>query len=340
MCKLKAILKAFVLIVLPAFLVIGGIFAVVPVAQMCFGGISHPLMAFPSIIMMVPWGLMFIVVFFVGVGTMRTAFGVPPIALIAPIPSFVIYSHGGGAYSTSSGSGRGGGMILAIIKFVLAIPIAIIVWIVVSIILLFNSKMENRMNDAFEDFIDNLKELYKWGILLFVIFPLIVVGFNGVENNVYSPKNLQIKAVDFYYSTTDEKVFSPVDCEYHVVDYYKFTYTIDTCENDLQEIKGEWIVIDKTTGESISYDAGTFVPYNWYWKSKDKSMAYEFTTKFEVDRENEKSYEIFSKGIENIEIICKIDYISFDSNIPILGDFLLPTIDNEYKDGYLLTVKP
>ena len=64
MSKIKLILKAFVLIALIPIFAIGGILAVVPVAQMCMGGISHPLMAFPALIMMLPWGLFFIMIFF------------------------------------------------------------------------------------------------------------------------------------------------------------------------------------------------------------------------------------------------------------------------------------
>lgn len=337
--KLKSITKAFVLIVIPALLTIGGIFAVVPVAQMAMGGISHPLMAFPALILMIPWGLMFVVIFFLGVGTMRTAFDLPTIALFAPIPSFVIYSHGNGGYSVTSGKGRGGGIILAIIKFVIAIPLAILVWIIVSIIILFSSKMENRINNAFEEFIGNLKRWYKWGALIFVVFPLIVVGFNAIENAIYSPKNIEIRCADFYYDKTWEHQ-SPNTNECQTIDNYYFEYTINPNGKDITEIKGEWEFTNKETGESFSLDADTFVPYNWHWRSEDKNTAHSFNTIVSIPQENSQQIETLSNDFEDIKITCKIDYISFKSNIPILGDFLFPTIDNEFKNGYEILVKP
>ena len=331
MKKIKTILKAFVLIVLPAFLTIGGIFAVVPVAQMAMGGISHPLMGFPAVIMMIPWGIMFIIIFNFGVGTMRTAFEMPTIGMLSPIPSFAIYSHGQGAYSVTSGKGRGGGMVLAIIKFVISIPFAVIVWIIVSIILLFSRKMEDRIDDAFEEFTDDLKTWYKWGVLLFIIFPLIVVGFNSIENTVYSPKNIEFNVTEFKYTGQDT---------YKPIEYFKLSYTIDLNGEDITEIKGEWQFINKKTGDTYTSDAWTFVPYNWRWENEDKNIEHRFNTTISVPTNNEEYNSIFSNGLEDIKIICKINYISFDSNIPILGDFMFPTIDNEYKDGYLLTVKP
>lgn len=331
MKKIKVIFKAFVLIIVPAVLTIGGLLAVVPVAKMCFGGISHPLMAFPTVIMMIPWGIMFIIIFFFGVGTMRTAFGIPSIALFAPIPSFVIYSHGNGGYSVSSGKGRGGGIVLAIIKFVLAIPIAIIVWIIVSIILLFNSKMEKRMNDAFEELIAKIKVLYKWGVLLFIIFPLIVIGFNAIENAVYSPKNIEFNVTQFEYTQQDK---------YKPIKYFELSYTINPNGADITEIKGEWLFINKKTGETYTLEANKFVPFNWHWESEDKNTTHSFNTTISIPIDSEEYSKIFSCDINDIEIKCKINHISFDSNIPILGDFLLPTIDNEYKEGYIITAKP
>ena len=326
MNKIKTILKSFITIVLVPVLAIGGIFAVSPVAKMCFGGISNPLMGFPALIMMIPWGVFFCIVFFVGVGTMRTVTGMPPLAMIAPIPSFVVYSFGNGGYSIGTGKGRGGGIVFAIIRFVLAIPFAILVWLIISIIILFSEKMENRMNTAFDTFLKNIKEWYKWALLFFVIFPLIVVGFNAIENAVYSPKHIDISINQF--ESTGYDLYSPSE-------HFTLSYSINANGKDIKEIDGEWLFENTKTGKTYVMEADEFVPYDFHWDMEDKNTDHSFEVSLSVPISSDEYEEIFSCDFEDLKIVCKIKSISFDCNIPILGDFLFSTIDNEYKDGYV-----
>ena len=325
--KIKSILKAFVVIAVLPILIVGGIIAVSFVAPYCFGDISHPLMGMIATIIMIPWGILFVIVFFMGCRL---------------TPSVVVVSTGRGGYSVQSGRSRNGNgiaFLFNIIKFILLVPTALLIWIIVSIIILFNEKLQIKIDEQYENFVLKLKEWYKVGVVFFVVAPLIVLGFNTIENKAYSPKNIQIECVDFYYINTWEQ-HSFNTGTYQQIDDYYFEYTINPNGKDITEIKGEWVFINKNTSESFSIDAGTFVPFDWYWKIEDKNFEHKFNTTISISKEDKEQIGLSSDNLDNLKIVCKINYISCESNIPILGDFLFPTVDNEYKGGYEIVVKP
>lgn len=192
MNKFKSILKAFVVIAVIPILLIGGIAAVSFVAPLCFGGLSNPFFAFPATILMLPWGFLFAIVFFCG---------------ITLTPSFVITPTGNGGYATSSGTGRNGNgcsFIFNILKLVFLVPIALLIWVVISIIILFSSKLQNKINEVYIEFISYLKKWYKIGVIFFVIAPLIVLGFNALENSIYSPNKIDFEFINLKYEDTHE----------------------------------------------------------------------------------------------------------------------------------------
>lgn len=326
MHKFRTIIKAFVVIAVIPILLVGGILAVSFIAPLCFGGISNPFLAFPALLIMMPWGIIGAIVFFMGVGL---------------TPSFVIVPTGAGGFATSSGAGRGGGgcsLIFNIIKLIILVPTALLIWLVISIIILFSPKLQKKIDELYIGFFANLKKWYKLCLVLFVIAPLIVLGLNELENTIYSPSNIKIECVDFYYDKTWEHHSFNTGTYKQIHDYY-LEYTINPNDEDITEIKGEWIFIDNKTGESVSLDAGTFVPFNWHWNMKDKNTAHSFNTTISIPKDQEKDFNIISNNLDDIKIMCKINYICFESNIPFLGDWMFPHVDNEYEDGYLITIK-
>ena len=308
----KLILKAFVVIALVPILIIGGILVVSNVATMCFGGISHPLMSFLSVVIMLPWGFLFFVLFFFGVGVQ---------------PTFVITPVGQGGYIVRSGKDRGGGIIFSIIRLIIMVPLALIIWIIVSIMLFYNKKLQTNIEELYIDFFATLKKWYKLGLLFFVVAPLVVVGFNAIENAVYSPKYIEIEVTDFYYDGSDS---------YKPIEYFNMSYSLNINGKDISEIKGYWMFIDKNSGESIKFDDSSITPFDWYWSNDDKSTNNEFTTVFSLTEEDVQRLDCLSNNLDDLLITYNVTYISYDSNIPILGEFLFPKIDNEYKDGYLI----
>ena len=308
----KLILKAFVVIALVPILIIGGILVVSNVATMCFGGISHPLMSFLSVVIMLPWGFLLFVLFFFGVGVQ---------------PTFVITPVGQGGYIVRSGKDRGGGIIFSIIRLIIMVPLALIIWIIVSIMLIYNKKLQTNIEELYIDFFATLKKWYKLGLFFFVVAPLVVVGFNAIENAVYSPKYIEIEVTDFYYDGSDS---------YKPIEYFNMSYTLNINGKEISEIKGYWMFIDKNSGESIKFDDSSITPFDWYWSNDDKSTNNEFTTVFSLTEEDVQRLDCLSNNLDDLLITYNVTYISYDSNIPILGEFLFPKIDNEYKDGYLI----
>lgn len=318
MNKIISILKAFVVIALLPILLIAGTLSVAPIASICLEKLSHPLFSFVSIILMLPWGFLFFVIFFFGISFQ---------------PSFVVTSTGNGGVILSSGKGRGGGIILSIIKFVLTIPIALILWIIISIISIFSCSMRHRIDKLFEEFIEKAKDWYKIGFLLFVVFPIIVFGFNVLENQIYSPSKIKISINDFYYEGTHTE-FNQVDFKYENIDYYILEYTIDCCNEDITSIKGEWEIKNKKTGQNIKLNSDALAPYDWRWEDADKTKPHHFDLIVKI-KSNEGEY---FNNINELSFICNINYISYNSNILILGDFLFKNIDNEYEEGYPIEV--
>ena len=326
MDKLKLVLKAFVVIAVMPILVFGGIIAASFVAPLCFGDISHPLFGFLAVILMLPWGFIFSLVVIIGVGT---------------APTFVIKSTGNGGYLAYQKGENGVGFFINLIKFVLMVPLALLIWVIVSIILIFNQKTQNKIEERYVQFIKRLKKWYKFGIVLFVIAPLIVLGLNQIENALYSPKNIQLEIIDLQYDGVHND-FYPELSEYHPTYYYDLDVSIDTNDKDIVSLVGYWEFIDKNTGKSVSFKERKKSLFSSYGRfgNQDKSTKSNFSTTVLIPSNNEDQLEILSNDLEDIKIVCHITSITYNSNIPILGDWLFPYIDNKYEEGYKIVVKP
>ena len=313
MSKLKSILKAFVVIAVIPILLIGGISALVYLGPYCFD-INHPLLTFFALILMLPWGLLFVIVFFLGVGL---------------TPSFVVIPTGHGGYAVSSGSSRDGSgvmLILNIIKMIILVPLSLLIWLVVSIILIFSTKFQEKIDKCFEKFVANFKSWYIVGIVLFVVAPLITTGLNALENKLYSPKNMDFEFVELAYNGSGN---------FYATEYYVMTYTINPNGENISGYREEWEFIDKKTGESFIVEGGCFAN-TYYWMSADKEVEHQFDITLNISSDDTAKLEILSNDINDIRILCRIKEITFDPKFSLLGE----RITNKFKNGYEIVVKP
>lgn len=313
MSKLKSILKAFVVIAVIPILLIGGISALVYLGPYCFD-INHPLLTFFALILMLPWGLLFVIVFFLGVGL---------------TPSIVVIPTGHGGYSVSSGTSRDGGgamLILNIIKMIILVPLSLLIWLVVSIILIFSTKLQKKIDEYFENFVEELKTWYIAIIILFVVAPLITTGLNALENKLYSPKNMDFEFVELVYNGSGN---------FYATEYYVMTYTINPNGENISGYREEWEFIDKKTGESFIVEGGCFANTSYWW-SADKEVDHQFDMTLNIPSDDTAKLEILSNDIKDIKILCRIKEITFNPKFSLLGE----NITNKFKNGYEIVVKP
>ncbi len=313
MSKLKSILKAFVLIAVIPILLIGGIAALVYLGPYCFD-INHPLLTFFALILMLPWGLLFVMVFFLGMGL---------------TPSIVVIPTGHGGYAVSSGTSRDGSgamLILNIIKMIILVPLSLLIWLVVSIILIFSTKLQKKIDECFEEFVEELKTWYIAIIILFVVAPLITTGLNALENKLYSPKNMDFEFVELEYYGSGN---------FYATEYYVMTYTINPNGENISGYREEWEFIDKKTGESFIVEGGCFANTSYWW-SADKEVDHQFDMTLNIPSDETEKLEILSKDIDDIKILCRIKEITFDPKFSFLGE----NITNKFKNGYEIVVKP
>lgn len=311
--RIKLIGKAFVAIALFPILLIGGFFAVSFVAPLCFGGISHPLFGMIAVLLMIPWGLLFFCFFFIG-------FSLP--TTVTVIPTYQGY------YVNQSGRNGSAGIIISILRLIFTAPIALLMWLVASVALFFSKKVQEWIALRYESFAETFKQSYKAAIAVFVLAPLIVLGLDALEDKMYSPDHIKIECQELVHGGRDK---------YHDFDYFYFTYTVHPNGKDLMGITGKWEFINKKTGKSILLNEKNLLTYDWYARNKDNSIPHPF--EFSIHTYNQEDYEFLNGDPDNIKIVYHLTEIVFDSNIPILGDFLFPKVSTEYKDGYTITVK-
>ena len=247
---------------------------------------------------MFPWGLLFVIVFFLGVGL---------------TPSIVITPTGNGGLAVSSGSSRDGGgamLILNIIKMIILVPLSLLIWLVVSIILIFSTKLQEKIDEFFEDFVEELKTWYIAIIILFVVAPLITTGLNALENKLYSPKNMDFEFVELAYNGGGNS---------YATEYYVMTYTINPNGENISGYREEWEFIDKKTGESFIVEGGSFVNTT-YWMCADKEVEHQFDMTLNIPSDDTAKLEILSNDINDIRILCRIKEITFDPKFSLLGE--------------------
>lgn len=311
--RINLIGKAFVVIALFPLLLIGGIFAAALVAPLCFGGISHPLFGFIAVLLMLPWGFLFFAFFFIG---------------ISPSTSITVIPTTNYGYHVNTVEKKGGAIIFSILRLILTVPIALIIWLIVSVVLFFSKSVRDWIEVRFEELVELIKKWYVLALILFVVAPLVVLGLDALENKLYSPEHIKIECQELVHGGRDR---------YQDFDYFYFTYTVHPNGKDLMGITGKWEFINKKTGKSILLNEKNLLTVDWYARDKDNSIPHPFECS--IHTYHREDYEFLSGDPDNIKIVYHLTEIVFDSNIPILGDFLFPTVSTEYKDDYSITVK-